>query len=81
MASLSEGQLEAPVAHADRRDEIGEMARTVQVFRDAMIETNRLREEQAVTEQRQGEARKVDMNRLADQFEREVGEIIELVSV
>ena len=81
MASLSEGQLEAPVAHADRRDEIGEMARTVQVFRDAMIETNRLREEQAAAEQRQGEARKVDMNRLADQFEREVGEIIELVSV
>ncbi|WP_441238734.1 methyl-accepting chemotaxis protein [Bradyrhizobium sp. 930_D9_N1_4] len=81
MASLSEGQLDAPVAHADRRDEIGEMARTVQVFRDAMLETNRMREAQAVTEQRQGEARKVDMNRLADQFEREVGEIIELVSV
>ncbi|OKO74600.1 hypothetical protein AC629_34900 [Bradyrhizobium sp. NAS80.1] len=81
MASLSAGQLDAPVAYADRRDEIGEMARTVQVFRDAMIETNRLREEQAITEQRQVEARKVDMNRLADQFEREVGEIIELVSV
>src|SRR6185369_11460676 len=75
MESLSAGQLDAPVAHADRRDEIGEMARTVQVFRDAMTETNRLREEQAAAEQRQGEARKVDMNRLADQFEREVGEI------
>ena len=81
MASLSQGQLEAPVAHADRQDEIGEMARTVQVFRDAMIETGRLRAEQALTEQRSVEARKVDMNRLADQFEREVGEIIELVSV
>ncbi|OKO83606.1 methyl-accepting chemotaxis protein [Bradyrhizobium sp. AS23.2] len=81
MASLSAGQLDAPVAYADRRDEIGEMARTVEVFRDAMIETNRLREEQAITEQRQVEARKVDMSRLADQFEREVGEIIELVSV
>ncbi len=81
MASLSAGQLDAPVAYADRADEIGEMARTVQVFRDAMIETNRLREEQVITEQRQVEARKVDMNRLADQFEREVGEIIELVSV
>ncbi|MBR0848044.1 cache domain-containing protein [Bradyrhizobium diazoefficiens] len=81
MESLSAGQLDAPVAHADRRDEIGEMARTVQVFRDAMLETNRLREEQAAAEQRQGEARKVDMNRLADQFEREVGEIIEQVSV
>ncbi len=81
MESLSAGQLEAPVAHADRRDEIGEMARTVQVFRDAMIETNRMREEQAAAELRQVETRKVDMNRLADQFESEVGEIIELVSV
>ena len=52
------------------------MARTVQVFRDAMIETNRLREEQAAVEQRQMQQRKVDMNRLADQFESEVGEII-----
>jgi methyl-accepting chemotaxis protein len=81
MASLSAGELDAPVMHVDRRDEIGEMARTVQVFRDAMIETNRLREEQAATEQRQAEGRKVDMNRLADQFESEVGKIIEQVSV
>src|SRR5271157_1681220 len=37
MASLGAGQLDAPVMHVDRRDEIGEMARTVQIFRDAMI--------------------------------------------
>ena len=80
MASLSEGQLDAPVADADRTDEIGQMARTVQVFRDAMIETNRLRGQQAETEQRQAQARKADMNRLADQFEGNVGEIINLVS-
>jgi methyl-accepting chemotaxis protein len=40
-----------------------------------------MREEQVVAEKRQVETRKVDMNKLADQFEREVGEIIELVSV
>jgi len=80
MASLSEGQLEAPVVYADRADEIGEMARTVQVFRDAMVETNRLREQQTETEQHQAERRKADMNRLADQFESEVGQIINLVS-
>jgi methyl-accepting chemotaxis protein len=81
MASLSAGELDAPVSHADRADEIGEMARTVQVFRDAMIETNRLREEQGAVEQRQAQQRKIDMNRLADQFEGEVGEIINMVSV
>ena len=80
MASLSAGELDAPVVNADRTDEIGQMARTVQVFRDSMIETNRLRGEQAAVEQRQMQQRKVDMNRLADQFESEVGEIISLVS-
>jgi methyl-accepting chemotaxis protein len=80
MASLSAGELEAPVANADRSDEIGQMARTVGVFRDAMIETNRLREEQTAAESRQAEQRKTDMNRLASQFESEVGEIITLVS-
>jgi methyl-accepting chemotaxis protein len=80
MASLSAGELDAPVANADRGGEIGEMARTVLVFRDAMIETNRLREEQAAGEQRQAQQRKIDMNRLADQFENEVGEVITQVS-
>jgi methyl-accepting chemotaxis protein len=81
MASLSAGELQATVGHADRTDEIGEMARTVQVFRDAMIETNRLRDEQVAIEQRQAEQHKVDMNHLADQFESEVGAIITQVSV
>jgi len=80
MASLSAGELDAPVANADRTDEIGQMARTVQVFRDAMIETGRLRQEQVAGEARQVQQRKLDMNRLADQFESEVGEIITLVS-
>jgi methyl-accepting chemotaxis protein len=80
MASLGAGELDAPVAYADRSDEIGQMARTVQVFRDAMIETSRMREEQAAVEQRQVQQRRGDMNRLADQFESEVGQIINMVS-
>jgi len=80
MASLSTGELATPVADTERADEVGQMARTVAVFRDAMIETNRLREEQVAVEARQTQQRKADMNQLADQFEREVGEIITLVS-
>jgi methyl-accepting chemotaxis protein len=80
MASLSAGELDAPVANVDRADEVGQMARTVQVFRDAMIETNRLRADQAAGAQRQAAQRKIDMNRLADQFESEVGQIVTLVS-
>jgi len=80
MAALSNGELDPPVVDADRRDEIGEMARTVQVFKGAMIETNRLRAEQLEIEQRQLQQRKTDMHRLADDFENAVGEIIETVS-
>ena len=80
MASLSAGELDAPVANTDRADEVGQMARTVQVFRDAMIETNRMREDQVAGAQRQTAQRKIDMNRLADQFESEVGQIVTLVS-
>ncbi len=80
MAALSNGDLDFPVVDADRHDEIGEMARTVQVFKGAMIETNRLRAEQLDAEQRQMQQRKADMHRLADNFEGAVGEIIETVS-
>ena len=80
MARLSAGELDPPVADAGRRDEIGEMARTVQVFKDAMIESNRLRAEQLDAEQRQLQQRKIDTRRMADDFEGAVGEIIETVS-
>jgi methyl-accepting chemotaxis protein len=80
MAALSTGELDSPVVDVDRRDEIGEMARTVEVFKGAMIETDRLRAEQTELEQRQLQQRKIDMHRLADDFEGAVGEIIETVS-
>jgi methyl-accepting chemotaxis protein len=59
---------------------MSEMARTVEVFKGAKIETNRLRAEQGDAEQRQMQQRKADMHRLADGFETAVGEIIETVS-
>src|SRR6202034_1013464 len=68
MAALSTGELDSPVLDADRRDEIGEMARTVEVFKGAMIETNRLRAEQLEIEQRQVQQRKMDMHRLLGDF-------------
>ena len=80
MDGLSKGELNLPVADIERSDEIGEMARTVEVFKEAMVETNRLRAEQAETEQRQMERRKADMHRMADSFEGAVGQIIGAVS-
>lgn len=37
MTRLARGDLDAPVVGAGRRDEIGAMARTVEVFKDALV--------------------------------------------
>lgn len=80
MTRLAAGNFDVDLPGLNRADEVGEMARTVEVFRREMIETNRLRSEQAETEQRQMQQRKIDMRRFADSFEEAVGEIIDTVS-
>jgi methyl-accepting chemotaxis protein len=80
MGRLAGGDTNAEIPSRERGDEIGKMAVAVQVFKDSMIETERLRGEQVETEQRQANQRKADMVKMADNFENAVGEIIETVS-
>ncbi len=80
MTRLATGDTTIAVPGVGRRDEIGEMAGAVEVFKTNMIEAERTRGEQAAIEQRQRTQRKDDMNRLAAGFEAAVGEIIETVS-
>ncbi|HZZ30880.1 MAG TPA: HAMP domain-containing methyl-accepting chemotaxis protein [Phenylobacterium sp.] len=47
MENLAKGDLNAAVTGQDRRDEVGSMAKTVQVFKDAAIEKQRLEAEAA----------------------------------
>lgn len=80
MSRLAGGDIRVVIPGLGRRDEIGEMAGAVEVFKNSMIETERLRAEQLEAEQRQAAQRKADMIRLADAFEGAVGEIVETVS-
>jgi methyl-accepting chemotaxis protein len=80
MTGLAGGDVKVAIPGLGRRDEIGEMAGAVEVFKNSMIETERLRAEQLEAEQRQAAQRKADMIRLADAFEGAVGEIVETVS-
>lgn len=80
MGRLAGGNLEVEIPGRGRADEIGDMAKAIQVFKDNMIDTERMRAEQAELEARQAENRKKDMARLADQFEQAVGEIVNTVS-
>lgn len=80
MIRLANGDLKIAIPGLGRRDEIGEMAGAVEVFKNSMTEAERLRAEQRATEQRQLAQRKADMSELADAFEGAVGEIVETVS-
>ncbi|HEY4959391.1 MAG TPA: hypothetical protein VII29_00915, partial [Terriglobales bacterium] len=73
MTGLAGGNFAVAVPGLGRKDEVGEMAGAVQVFKTNMMETERLRAEQLEIEQRQLKQRKVDMNNLADAFEGAVG--------
>jgi len=80
MEAFARNDMKADVPGIDRRDEVGDMARTVEVFKKNGLEVERMRAEQQATEKRNAEQRKADMYKLADDFEGAVGEIIETVS-
>ena len=80
MTGLAGGEFKIAIPGLGRKDEIGEMAGAVEVFKNNMIEAQRLRAEQLEAEQRQAEQRKADMRELANAFEGAVGEIVETVS-
>jgi methyl-accepting chemotaxis protein len=80
MTRLASGDLSIDVPARDSRNEIGDMAKAVEVFKHNMIETARLRLEQDEQKQATEKRRKTDMERLADNFETAIGEVIETVS-
>ena len=80
MSRLAGGTRDVESPGADRKDEVGEMARTVQVFKDNAIEVERLKAEQIAQERRAAEEKKRSMHQLADQFEGSVKGIVTTVS-
>ncbi|MEO6840131.1 MAG: methyl-accepting chemotaxis protein [Bradyrhizobium sp.] len=80
LQSLAEGHFDIAVDGTDRKDEIGDVAKTALVFKENGLAKIRMEAEQKESEQRAVAVRKQDMMKLADQFEGAVGEIIETVS-
>jgi methyl-accepting chemotaxis protein len=76
MAKLAGGDLTVEIPARGRADEIGEMASAVQVFKESMSETERLRAEQEAMK-KQAEIDKVAaMNKLADEFEASIRGVV-----
>src|SRR5450631_1094285 len=76
MEAFASNNLNADVPGVERRDELGEMARTVEVFKKNGLEVERMHVDQQAQEKRNAEQRKADMIKLADSFEAAVGEIV-----
>ncbi len=80
MLGLADGDESTEVPAQSRADEIGEMAGAVGVFKEHMIEANRLRADQKNAEARIVEQRKADMRRLVAEFRNAIGGIVNIVS-
>jgi methyl-accepting chemotaxis protein len=80
MSKLAAKDFAVELPGLGRRDEIGEMARAVEVFRTSGLEVERMRAEQAARETRATHERKTGMHKLAEAFEAVVGNIVDSVS-
>jgi methyl-accepting chemotaxis protein len=76
MDELARGNLAVDIPYADRTNETGRIARSLQVFKDHLVETTRLRTEQEEMKTRSVEERRAVMIRIADDFERSIGGVI-----
>jgi methyl-accepting chemotaxis protein len=77
---LTNGNLEVKVNGTDVKDEIGDLARAIEVFKESAFEAKRLSEEQKLQEQRSEEEKRKSMTDLANYFEQDIGCVISDVS-
>jgi methyl-accepting chemotaxis protein len=80
MQRLAEGKLESDIPSLARTDEIGSMARAVQVFKDSALRVKAMESEQAAFHDKLEADRKAAMYQVADGFEKAVGNIVKAVS-
>lgn len=73
MEQLSQGNLDADVAGTARRDELGAMAKAVEVFKDNALKVNEMTDgERAASEQR-----RTDRARMMHELQRAFGEVVD----
>jgi methyl-accepting chemotaxis protein len=80
MNALASGRLDVEVPGIGRGDEVGEMAKAVEVFKSNAVARQGLEVEQREAATRTAANRKADMNKMANDFEAAVGQIVEAVS-
>jgi methyl-accepting chemotaxis protein len=77
MRVLAAGELDAEITGLERRDEIGNMARAVQVFKSNAIDKARLERENEENQRKAEEQRKSALRQVAENFEKSVSGLVD----
>jgi methyl-accepting chemotaxis protein len=80
MHRIADGVLDCTVPFIRRTDQIGHMARAVEVFRTGMTESERLRTEREEAKLRAAKEQKTALHRMADNFESNVGQLVGMLA-
>ena len=76
MGQLADGELTIVVNGTERRDEVGGLARALEVFKSNSVEMKRLEAEQETIKQAAEHERKAALAKLAGEFEAKVGVLV-----
>ncbi|WP_042695438.1 methyl-accepting chemotaxis protein [Azospirillum sp. B506] len=80
MRTLAMGNLTLDVPETGRADELGDMSRAVQVFKENSLDRQRLTAEQVEADRRAEEEKRRTLDRMAERFEGTVGGMIRSVT-
>ena len=79
MVALADGDMSVVVDGLERRDEVGQMAKAMQVFKDRTREVETMRQQQAEQEHRSEQDRRQAVLDMAKRFEADVGSLVHQV--
>ncbi|MDI9348622.1 MAG: methyl-accepting chemotaxis protein [Candidatus Symbiobacter sp.] len=80
LEAVARGQIDRPIPHLKRLDVLGKMARACDVFRNSVITTQRLNEEQKKFQEQIQKNRDETLQSISHRLESQVGESIDVIS-
>jgi methyl-accepting chemotaxis protein len=80
MSRLAKREMTVEIFGRGRKDEVGSMAEAVQVFKDNMIRADQLAADQEVLKATAAAAQKAALNKMADTFETNVGQLVGMLA-
>ena len=80
LKELANGNANFQIAGTDRKDELGDIARAEEIFKQNITKTRQMEAERKANEIKSSEEKRVSMHNMAEHFEGSVGQIVSMVS-